>query len=125
MKHRNHLRAGALFAAMLAYGSPLAAAELVMVEQAGCHWCARWNAEIAHIYPKTEEGQRAPLRRVDLRDLPVDVTFTSKPVFTPTFVLVDNGEELGRIEGYAGDQFFWFLVRELLDAHPQATTVIQ
>lgn len=100
---------------------PALAADLVMVEQAGCHWCARWNAEIAHIYPKTDEGQRAPLRRVDLRNLPDDIAFTSPPVFTPTFVLVEDGQELGRIEGYAGDEFFWFLLTKLLDAHPEAT----
>ncbi|KIN61048.1 Regulatory protein SoxS [Sulfitobacter noctilucae] len=94
---------------------PLWAAELVMVEQNGCHWCAQWNAEISHIYPKTEEGQSAPLRRVDLRDLPDDLEFTSPPVFTPTFVLVEDGRELGRIEGYAGDEFFWFLLARLLD----------
>lgn len=125
MKQLNNLGAGALLGASVAFGSSLAAAELIMVEQAGCHWCARWNAEIAHIYPKTEEGARAPLRRVDLRDLPDDIDFTSKPVFTPTFVLVDDGRELGRIEGYAGDQFFWFLLKELLDAHPESTMVMQ
>ena len=125
MKQLNNLGAGALLGASVAFCSSLAAAELVMVEQAGCHWCARWNAEIAHIYPKTEEGARAPLRRVDLRDLPDDIDFTSKPVFTPTFVLVDDGRELGRIEGYAGDQFFWFLLKELLDAHPESTMVMQ
>ncbi|HEY9038182.1 MAG TPA: hypothetical protein VIN05_04475 [Roseovarius sp.] len=94
---------------------PVTAADLVMVEQEGCSWCARWDAEIAHIYPKTDEGMRAPLRRVDLRDLPDDIEFTSRPVFTPTFVLVEKGQELGRIEGYAGDEFFWFLLRKLLD----------
>ena len=125
MKQLNNLGAGALLGASVAFGSSLAAAELIMVEQAGCHWCARWNAEIAHIYPKTEEAARAPLRRVDLRDLPDDIDFTSKPVFTPTFVLVDDGRELGRIEGYAGDQFFWFLLKELLDAHPESTMVMQ
>ncbi|EPX77040.1 thioredoxin domain-containing protein [Litoreibacter arenae] len=97
------------------------AAELVMVEQDGCHWCAQWNEEISATYPKTEEGQRAPLRRVDLRDLPDDITFKSKPVFTPTFVLVDEGQELARMEGYAGDQFFWFLLGKMLDEHPDAT----
>lgn len=100
---------------------PALAADLVMVEQDGCHWCARWNADLAHIYPKTEEGKRAPLRRVDLRALPEDITFTSRPVFTPTFVLVHDGKELGRIEGYAGDEFFWFLLGKLLDAHPEET----
>ncbi|WP_272005856.1 hypothetical protein [Roseovarius sp. ZX-A-9] len=96
---------------------PLRAAELIMVEQAGCHWCERWDAELSDIYPRTAEGRRAPLRRVDLRDLPEDINFTSRPVFTPTFVLVEDGQELGRMEGYNGDEFFWFLLGRLLDAH--------
>jgi len=100
---------------------PLRAAELIMVEQHGCHWCEQWNAEIAPAYPNTEEGARAPLRRVLINDLPEDVAFTSRPVFTPTFVLVHEGQELGRMEGYSGDEFFWFLLAQLLDAHPDAT----
>lgn len=107
--------------AILAGVQQSVAAELLMVEQPGCYWCAKWNEEIAHIYPKTDEGKRAPLRRVDLRDLPDDVAFTSSPVFTPTFVLVNDGQELGRIEGYAGDEFFWFLLGSLLDRHPDLT----
>lgn len=99
--------------------------QLVMVEQHGCHWCARWDEEISHIYPKTEEGLRAPLRRVDLRDLPDDIAFSSRPVFTPTFVLVRDSKELGRIEGYAGDEFFWFLLGQLLDASPQPEAILQ
>ncbi|MET4130411.1 hypothetical protein [Roseovarius sp. MBR-6] len=97
------------------------AAELLMVERHGCHWCDRWNAEIAPIYPKTTESARAPLRRAQINDLPPDITFTSRPVFTPTFVLIDEGRELGRIEGYAGDEFFWFTLTRLLDQHPEAT----
>ncbi|PVA10700.1 hypothetical protein DC366_07415 [Pelagivirga sediminicola] len=98
---------------------PLAAvaADLVMVEQDGCIYCAQWDKEISHIYPKTEQGARAPLRRVQLRDLPDDIEFASRPVFTPTFVLVEDGQELGRMEGYAGDEFFWFVLGKLLDEH--------
>ncbi len=96
------------------------AAELVMVEQTGCHWCEKWDAEIGGIYPKTAEGRLAPLRRVDLHDLPETISFRSKPVFTPTFVLIENGEELGRLEGYGGDEFFWFLLGQLLENLPQS-----
>lgn len=112
-----------LFGAAVASGVAGVAlsAELVMVEQAGCHWCAQWNEEIAPIYPNTEEARRAPLRRVDLRDLPDDIAFTTPPVFTPTFVLVEEGRELGRIEGYPGAHFFWPLLEALLDRHPDAT----
>lgn len=97
------------------------AASLVMVEQDGCHWCERWNAEISHIYPKTSEGRTAPLTRVHLRNLPDDIAFKSRPVFTPTFVLVEDGAELGRIEGYAGEDFFWFLLNNLMNEHSIST----
>ena len=39
---------------------------LLMAEEQGCYWCGRWNEEIGPIYPKTTEGQSAPLRRYDL-----------------------------------------------------------
>jgi hypothetical protein len=39
-------------------------------------------------------------------------------IYTPTFVLAENGEELGRIEGYPGDAFFWGLLERLLELGP-------
>lgn len=97
---------------------PAARAEvfLLMAEEVGCMWCARWDAEIAHIYPKTAEGMAAPLRRYDLHgQTPPDVTLAASVRFTPTFVLVDSGHEVGRIEGYAGADFFWGLLAMMLE----------
>ncbi len=89
--------------------------ELLMFEQPGCVYCAAWNAEVAPEYPLTEEGKVAPLRRVQLRDpLPEGVQVVSPPVFTPTFVLVEDGIETGRIEGYPGEDFFWPLLAGLI-----------
>jgi thioredoxin-related protein len=92
-----------------------AAAELVMFERAGCVWCARFDAEIAPIYAKTEESRTAPLRRVD-RDhpLPPDLAKIDPGAFTPTFVVVDDGREMGRIRGYPGDAFFFGLLDRIL-----------
>jgi cytochrome c551/c552 len=88
---------------------------LLMFEQPGCVYCARWNAEVGPEYAKTAEGKLAPLQRVQLADgAPVGVTLVSKPVFTPTFVLIRDGAELGRIEGYPGEDFFWGLLGALL-----------
>ncbi len=91
------------------------AAELVMFEQKGCPWCAVFDREIAPIYPKTAEGARAPLRRVDItRPLPRDIAFVTVERMTPVFVLVDGGREIGRIRGYPGEDHFWGLLSELL-----------
>jgi hypothetical protein len=98
---------------------PAAAAELVMLEQPGCAWCARFNAEIAPAWPKTEEGRLAPLRRVDItQDWPEDLTGVSKERFTPTFILIDDGVEVGRLRGYVGNEFFWYRIGELLARLP-------
>lgn len=100
-----------LVAALLALPLPATAETyLLMAEEVGCIWCAKWNKEIAHIYPKTTEGRTAPLRRYDLRGETPDVAFTHPVRFTPTFVLVQDGAEVGRIEGYPGTDFFWSLL---------------
>jgi hypothetical protein len=87
---------------------------LVMVEQHGCVYCTRWNAEVGPEYPITPEGRFAPLRRVNLRNLPADLSFERRVVFTPTFVLMGDGVEVGRMEGYAGEDFFWGLLGRML-----------
>ena len=82
-----------------------------MAEEHGCLWCERWNEEISHIYPKTAEGRTAPLVRYDLHgEAPGNVAFTRRVHFTPTFILVEDGQEVGRIEGYPGEDFFWGLL---------------
>ena len=91
-----------------------------MVEKAGCMWCEHWNKEIAPIYPKTEEGKRAPLRRID-KDaaLPEDIKPSRGFFYTPTFLLVVNGVEQGRIEGYPGEDFFWGLLGQMINKADQ------
>lgn len=92
------------------------AAELIMVERKGCHYCIEWLTDLGPIYPKTPEGAFAPLRIVDIaQSPPLGVTFDTTVVYTPTFVLVENGTELARIEGYPGEDFFWGLLGMILE----------
>ena len=101
------------------WASPLMAAELVMLEQPGCVWCKRFNDEIAPQYGKTEEGRTAPLRRVDItKPWPEDLASIARERLTPTFVLVHEGEEIGRLRGYPGDEFFWGLLGGMLERLP-------
>lgn len=92
-----------------------AGTELLMVEQPGCIYCARWHAEVGPEYPITDEGRAAPLRIVQLRaPLPDGVMIDRPAVFTPTFVLLRDGAEVGRIEGYPGEDFFWPMLGQLI-----------
>jgi len=84
---------------------------LVMVERAGCVYCARWDKEIAPKYGLTPEGKLAPLERVDIHDNWTEgLSIAQPPVFTPTFILISGDAEVGRIEGYPGEDFFWGLL---------------
>lgn len=117
------VRAVALTAILLATCPAVYAAELIMLEEYGCPWCERWDEEVGVIYHKTPEGRRAPLRRVDIHErLPADIRFLSKGGYTPTFILVDDGREIGRIRGYPGEDFFWGLLGQLLKRLPDRTT---
>lgn len=96
-------------------GNAFADTKLVMVEEKGCVWCARWNEEISDIYPKTAEGRAAPLMRMDIHaKRPDNIAFARSLAFTPTFVLVVDGKEISRIEGYPGEDFFWGLLGRML-----------
>ena len=89
---------------------------LLMIEEPGCAWCARWNADVGGEYPLTPEGRTAPLVRVQLRDgAPEGITLASRPRYTPTFIVVQDGAEVGRIEGYPGEDFFWGLLGNILE----------
>lgn len=102
-----------------AFSQNVDAAELVMFESSTCEWCELWHEEIGSIYPETPEGKCAPLRQVNIGgERPADLSAISPTRFTPTFVIVEEGKEVGRLVGYAGEDFFWFLLAEQLKKLP-------
>ncbi|MFZ5964950.1 thioredoxin fold domain-containing protein [Thalassococcus sp. BH17M4-6] len=111
---------------LLSTGPLLADPQLVMVEQPGCVYCERWDEEISEAYPKTREGQHAPLLRADLRTGPPDgIEYDRRVNFTPTFILVEDGTELARIEGYPGADFFWGVLSMMLAEHTDYAPDVQ
>ena len=91
------------------------AAELIMFRQVLCEWCTVWDDEVGIVYDKTHDGQQAPIRQVDIHEeRPADLKGIRPVIFTPTFVLVENDIELGRIQGYPGESFFWGLLSQML-----------
>lgn len=86
------------------------AAQLLAPQQPGCPWCARFNANVAPIWPKTDEGRGAPSRRVDITK-----------VWSANLSAV--AKEIGRLHGYPGDEFFWSSIDRLLAELPPKATV--
>ncbi len=96
---------------------------LIMFEEEGCPYCEQWREEIGPIYSKTEEGKRAPLMRLDIyAPLPEGITIVSDPIYTPTFVLINDGQEVDRLLGYPGQDFFWGLLGRMLSKLPEQNT---
>jgi thioredoxin-related protein len=97
-----------------ASGNIVIAAELVMVDRAGCPWCAKWDRQVGLIYDKTDEARVAPLRRISLDDGQPKLNLKTPVRYTPTFLLVDGDVEIGRITGFMDDASFWGLLDHLL-----------
>jgi hypothetical protein len=110
-----------MLAAVTMLVSSASAAELVMYRRQGCPWCLAWDRAIGPIYGKSDIGQRALLRMVDLdRERPT-IALKTPVIYTPTFALVERNQEVGRIEGYPGEANFWGLLELLVNRLPLQT----
>ncbi len=95
--------------ALRAHSADNRGVELIMFEQQGCEWCDVWNEEIAPVLPKTPEGKCARFSRFDIHNPSSELLKKIRPIiYTPTFVVFEDGKEVGRVLGYAGEDFFWW-----------------
>jgi hypothetical protein len=91
------------------------AAQLVYVEWTDCGICKMFNRQMAWAYPSSAIGKKVPLRRVNiLNRWPADLKQVNRPSYTPVFILVDNGREVGRFDGYNNPQGFARNLQRLL-----------
>ena len=90
--------------------------KLLMIDDTGCPYCELWEEEVGYKYSKTEEGSLAPLIRHHYGTmLPSEIILNSEPIYTPTFILLQNNIEKYRFEGYLGEEFFWSFLNEYID----------
>ncbi len=95
------------------------AASLLMVREDNCMWCEVWDREIGPIYPKTKEGQFAPLIHVDLAQSIDDSRIENPVVYTPTIGVGAKWLVNCRIVGYPGADFLWTLLAEILSKNTE------
>jgi thioredoxin-related protein len=104
-----------VFLTVFLFAASVSAAELIMFESAGCPWCKKWNEEIGVRYDKSEEARILPLRRLRMEEpRPPELMNLPRVVFSPTFVVVERGFEVGRIQGYPGEENFWWMLGNLI-----------
>ena len=110
--YRMLLVAAAIFVSMAGFaGDKTASLELVFITSDYCPFCKAWEREVGPAYSQSPYGQKAPLRRVDIADVPsVLPDISPKVKGTPVFLLLLEDREIGRIEGYQSrDMFYWAL----------------
>ena len=81
-----------------------------------CAYCKAWENEIADIYLKTEFEDEFKLSFIDFfSNFDLEKYGIAKIVkVTPTFIFVKDKTEVGRIEGYNGQELFWWQVDEII-----------
>ena len=84
-----------------------------------CAYCKAWENEIANIYLKTEFEDEFKLSFIDFfSDVDLEKYGISKIVkVTPTFIFVKDKTEVGRIEGYNGQELFWWQVDDVIKSN--------
>ena len=94
-------------------GRPL---QLLMVSSPYCHFCRAWQAEIGPGFAVSAAGRTAPLFEVDVAGpFPDGLALDRRPRITPSFILLDRGIEIGRVEGYVGQRYFYPVLEEMFD----------
>ena len=84
-----------------------------------CAYCKAWENEIANIYLRTEFEDQFKLSFIDFSsNADFEKYGISKIVkVTPTFIFVEDKTEVGRIEGYNGQELFWWQVDEIIKSN--------
>ena len=84
-----------------------------------CAYCKAWENEIANIYLKTEFEDEFQLSFIDFFfNVDLEKYGISKIVkVTPTFIFVKDKTEVGRIEGYNGQELFWWQVDDIIKSN--------
>ena len=87
--------------------------QLVMITSSHCPWCEAFEDDVGKGYDLTEEALVYPLRRHDFyKAMPDDLAHLTPATMTPTFIVMRNGAEVGRITGYPGAELFWWRISE-------------
>jgi hypothetical protein len=84
-----------------------------MVTSDQCPFCQAWELHVGAVYNKSSYATTLPLTRVEIGSkMPRGVTLQKPVVGTPTFLIIQNGQEINRQTGYSDGEMFWWWLSE-------------
>jgi thioredoxin-related protein len=98
---------------------PASNLELVVMEAPGCTYCELFRRDVLPSYQASERAKEMPIRFLDINDTtPEALGLDSDIDIVPTFVVLKNHKEIGRIPGYMGPEFFFHSINHLISSAP-------
>jgi len=90
--------------------------ELVVIEAEGCIYCDVFRRNLLPAYLASARGKEAPVRFVDANEAAASGLKLHGPVrIVPTFIVMRENKEVGRIPGLIGRSEFVRAVTKMLD----------
>ena len=96
---------------------PTASAELLVFEIAKCGHCVRFREQFGPRYARSKANLAAPMRFIDIAQQDPDAfPLSSLITVLPTLVLMRDGREVDRLEGYPLPDLVFGMVKRALPA---------
>lgn len=91
--------------------------QLVVMEADGCIYCNIFRRDVLPSYEASERGKDLPVRFIDVNDVETARIELQSPIdILPTFVVIKDNREIGRIPGYMGPEDFFHSINYLLSS---------
>lgn len=82
--------------------------EIIVMEADGCIYCGIFRRDILPAFESSPRGKKMPVRFVDINEIDTARVTLERPIdILPTFVIVHDQREIGRIPGYVGQHDFF------------------
>ncbi len=93
--------------------------ELIVMEAPGCTYCELFRRDVLPSYQASERAKDMPIRFLDINDATAEALGLDSAIdIVPTFVVLKDHKEVGRIPGYVGPEFFFHSINHLISSAP-------
>lgn len=100
----------------LGEAAPKESLELLVFEVEGCVYCEVLRRDVFPRYRAAPASATAPMRFVDINKVDTDTLALRGALrVVPTVVLMKDGKEVERIDGYTGPEMFFQLVARMIE----------